>query len=514
MGLILSVDIGSTSVKAVLLDSVGLQINAVSRTTDRREGPGGVVEIDPEHLWRQTVDAVRCVLNNNADGNYAKQVQVVTLCGAGDGIVMLDRYGQPISPAISSLDTRAANIIERWNSDGTAKHRYPIIGEAPFAGTPVALLRWFKEHERQTYNSIHSFFFLKDWIRFRLTGELATDPSDASACLTALDGQYRQEILTAFGIEEAWAKKVPIRKSEEIAGFVDPDVADVTGLCSGTPVVTGVHDCSASSLGVGAIGADQACLILGTWSGNQVVADRPVLDDTEQKRWIVRNFAEEQKWLLIAASPSSFVNLDWFASMLMEGAVFSKGKAERKAIYEICDELAGMANVSEMVIYHPFLHGSRLNPNASAGFYGLRPWHTLPDMLRALYEGIAFNHKNHLTDLKQIGDISDVRVCGGGSKSGVLMQCLADTLSLPVSVSDNSEVSALGAAIVAAKGMGWYDSFGEACTEMVRMGQMYYPDPESVCLLRRKWMVYNDAYNQMAKVWDGMQLEDNSNQVV
>lgn len=501
MGLLLGIDIGSTSVKSVLFNETGEEIACSKRVVPSVKKAGGINERNLGEIWEKTVETIK---ESVASSNLSGKIISIGISGAGDGLIVLDGRGQPVRDSITSLDTRAADIVNYWIESGTAEKAFPIIGESPFPGTPVALLKWLKENEPESYTRAKHILFLKDWIKYKLTGQLSTDATDASATLTDLNGNYHEDIFNIFGIEECFAKTIPILPSEEISGYVTLEAAGLTGLKLGTPVTTGVHDCSAASLGCGCLRSGETCLITGSWSGNQVISDLPITDQRQKKFWVVRNYVIPGFWLLLSASPASGVNLEWFVKQF--GDAISKDQ-KNVPLYKICDRLVEQSDFKEFLIYHPFLFGSKLDAHACAGFYGIRPWHNIGDFLRAIYEGIVFNHCIHLEELRRIIKIQNIKICGGGANSDIWMQIFANAINKSVAIQKSSEVSALGAAIVAAKGVGLYKEYEVACKEMTSSYRYYEPIAEQAKILTEKFSIYKNLYLQMMLIWESIETQ-------
>ncbi|WP_052407756.1 FGGY family carbohydrate kinase [Allokutzneria albata] len=227
--------------------------------------------------------------------------------------------------------------------------------------------------------------FCKDWLRLRLTGEVATDPTEASASFTDVHTQrWSAAAFEHYGLTEFADRHPPILDSAEIAGTVTAEAAALTGLRVGTPVATGAHDVAAAAFGLGAITPGAVSIVMGTFSINQVITDHPHSDS----RWQARAFLRAGQWLAMSTSAASASNLEWFAKTLHPGVLAVLGT-----------ELA--ANTGEdLPIYLPFLRGSPHGSRPSGTFLGLRPHHTRADLLRALLEGVVLNHRTHLDYLR------------------------------------------------------------------------------------------------------------------
>lgn len=497
---ILALDAGSSAIKGVIFDETGRSLHEESAAVPLIRGKHGVVERDLGLVQRALGQLLSRM--KTAAGRDFQRIEAVSVTGAGDGLILLDGSGHLVRPAITSLDTRASDLVARFKKSQDADALYRMIGEIPYPATALALLSWIKQNERESYDKAQAILFLKDWVRYRLTSEICTDHTDASATLTDFQGEYRQEIFEAFNVKEARAKTVEARRSHDVAGHVTRRASTLTGLKAGTPVVCGLHDCSASSLGTGCTRPGETCLIVGSWCGNQVVAGSPVLNPRHPDHQILRGYAIPGTWLIISASPTSLVNLDWFLSTFVSSA--SRGQADASSVHDLVDSLVSQAGMDESLIFHPYLYGSQTSEEASGGFYGVRPWHGLGHFLRSVYEGIAINYGIHEDSLQECLPIKSVTACGGGTRSRVLLQTIADALNRRIRLSSSAQTTALGAAITAAVGIGIYRGFPQACKAMTSVRATLSPRKPAVALLKKKRAVFTELYRQMTPLWRTM----------
>lgn len=499
---LLGIDAGSSSIKAVLFDERGRVLGEHSAAVPLIRKRHGVVERDLGKVWKAVLELLSRM--KEASGKDFENIDAVGLTGAGDGLILLDRANVPVRPAISSLDTRASELVALFKKSDGAKALYALIGENPFPATPLALLKWVKLNEKENYDRATQIVFLKDWIRYKLTSEVCTDITDASATLTDFNGSYQKDIFDAFGVAESYAKTVPVRMSHERAGQVTRHASSLTGLKAGTPVVCGLHDCSASSLGTGCTLPGETCLIVGSWSGNQIVTDKPILNKKHPDQQILRNYAIPGNWLIISASPTSLVNLDWFINTFMSAE--TSDAASPDAVYARVDKLVRSCGTEEAPVYHPYLYGSQTSEEASAGFCGVRPFHTLPHFLKSIYEGIAINYSIHEDKLEECLGIKRVSACGGGTRSKVLTQTIADALNREVLLHASHQTTALGAAITAAVGMGVHENYVAACKAMTSIRRIVSPREDRASHLREKKAIFMTLYRHMVPLWRNLQL--------
>jgi L-xylulokinase len=294
----------------------------------------------------------------------------------------------------------------------------------------------------------------------------------------------------------------PLKHSFEVAGQVTRWAAEETGLAAGTPVVGGVFDVDASAIGCGVVAAGQACIVAGTWGINEVITRDPLVDPN---LFMTTIFADPALFLTIEASPTSATNLEWFVAQCC-GDERAEARRRGISVYEVCnEEVANLDPGSANIIFHPFLYGSNVQPTARAGFYGVAGWHTRAHLLRALYEGVVFCHLNHIEKLRNAGaHIQGARLTGGGSRSQVWTQMFADTIQLPMEVSDGTELGARGAALSAGVGVGAYRDYAEAVEQAVSIVRVQEPIPTNTPHYLRRYAEYERLAQVMQAPWEAL----------
>jgi L-xylulokinase len=261
-----------------------------------------------------------------------------------------------------------------------------------------------------------------------------------------------------------------------VAGTVSAQAAAVTGLAAGTPVVAGAHDVDAAALGIGAVTPGAASLMLGTFSINQVVTDRPDVDP----RWQARAWLEPGRWLAMSTSPAGAVNFDW--AMRRLGPLGPDGEPDPVAAVAEVVRSGLDARDRDLPLFLPFLFGAPRGTTApGAAWIGVHGWHERGQLLHAVLEGVAFNHRTHLDGLREAFAFSGaVRASGGGARSPEWTLLLADVLDRPVEVTDATEAGTAGAAVLAGIGIGAYAGLDDAVARTVRVVRAQEPRPEQV----------------------------------
>ena len=489
--LILGIDIGNTIVKAVLFDLAGNQIarHGVDGTT-LKPAPG-MVERPVAELWSNARAAISgCLAKAAID---AGRIAAIGLAGHGNGLYLLDKAGQPLL-GIQSLDTRAAGLAADLDRQaGVGLHA--ICLQRPWPSQTPVLLAWVKAHLPAVYARAGTVCFAKDIIGWNLTATRATEVSDMSGAglLRLPEAQYDAELMAIYGLGDAMPLLPPLLQPTDVLGRVTPEAAAVTGLRAGTPVVAGFFDVVASALGSGAIGTGAASIVLGSWSINQVFDDKPAHDPCV---FMVTAFGPG-RFANMDNSATSAANLEWYVRTLVERA------GHHGDPFAMVNDLVGQGAIApDDPMFHPFLYGGRHGAHQRGGFYGVAGWHDEGHLLRALYEGVAFEHRRHVQTLTASGAaVTQVFLSGGGTRSPHWPQIMADVLGLPVQLGAVDETGALGGAIAAAVGIGLCANEEAAVAAMTRPRARLSPDPDRQALHNRRFAVWQRLTAAMEPFW-------------
>lgn len=495
---LLGIDNGLTVTKAVIFDVDGTVLAVARRRVPQSLPKAHVVERDMAGLWRATAEAIAEALS--LCGRPAADIAAVAATAHGDGLYLLDASCRPLGPGILSLDSRAGGIISNWQA--LADQALALTGQVPHASAPSALLAWIKAQEPGRYGQIAHVLACKDWLRFCLTGVIATDSTEASTSFTDVTTQgYAPGALNLFGLGDLAKTLPPILGPAEIAGYVTPEAAALTGLIPGTPVAAGLHDVTASALGIGGHADGVVAIVAGTYSINEVVSAQPKVD----ARWFCRNAIEPGKWNNMAISPASAANYDWFLETLCAADLASQGSAIHAALAPEID--AALARPST-VLFHPYLYGSPHGTTASAGFLGLRGWHKRGDMLRAVLEGIVFNHRVHIDALRDGFPVHAARLTGGVARNAAFAQMFADVLDMPVTTSRTEEAAAWGAALCAGASVGLYASALADPRDMAALDQTFTPDPARAAAYAARYRLHCNLTDALRPLWPEIEALD------
>jgi L-xylulokinase len=500
---LLGIDNGATVSKVVIFDLHGRAVQSASQQAEARYPRPGWTERPMDVLWQSTATAIHTAIE--AAGIRPREIVAVGACGHGNGLYLLDRHGAPLRPGILSMDTRAAAVVAEWRSRGVLDAIWPRLLQTPFAGQPPALLRWLKLHEPEAYARIGAVLMVKDYVKYKLTSDITTDPTDISAS-GLFDVQrrgYAPDLLEGYGIPEVAAALPPVVASVARAGQVSEAAARATGLLAGTPVAGGMFDACAGPLGAGVIAPGQICITAGTWSVDAIVCADPIA----HRRQLFNTLYTPETWLVVDASPTSTANLEWFVTQFC-----AEERAEARergvSVYEVCGEkIAPRPPANTSIVFHPFLYGSNVQPVARAGFYGLAGWHTRADLLRALYEGVVYGHLSQVENLLDaVARVDTARLIGGGARSPVWAQMFADVLDMSIEVPAGSEIGARGAALSAGIGAGVYAGYADAVARAVTIERQYRPDAAATERYRAAYAEYRQLVEAMRERWEGLHL--------
>ena len=493
--LLLGLDAGNTVIKAVLFDTSGRQLALSKRDGVSSTPAPGHVERDLNELWANAATVIRECLDKA--GVTADAIAAIGCAGHGNGLYLIDAAGEPLL-GIQSLDSRAAGLAEELSANGNGERLHALCLQAPWPSQTPTLLAWVRRHAPDIYARTATAFYCKDFVTFRLTGRRVSDISDMSGAgfIRLPECTYDDELLAGYGLDDARSKLPELIEPTQIVGRVTAEAAAATGLAEGTPVIGGLFDVIASALGSGAVENGQASIIVGTWSINQVIADRIAHDP----RIFMTSVFGPGRMMAIESSATSAANLEWYVREIIErGGHFDDP-------FRTANDLAGRVSpAADDPYYHPYLYGSRLGATMRAGFYGVAGWHSEAHLLRALFEGIAFEHKRHIDVLRSAGIRFDSAILsGGGARSPIWPQMFADILGMPISIASCAETGALGAAIAAGVGVGLFPDLNAGVRAMTHTGQSFSAEPETSGHYERRYRTFGQITEAMKPIWASM----------
>ncbi|MGQ3213074.1 FGGY-family carbohydrate kinase [Shinella sp.] len=490
---LLGLDAGNTVIKAVIFDLAGREVAHAGEEGHSRMPCPGHVERDLGELWANAKRVIRTCLDKA--GIAASDIAAIGCAGHGNGLYALDRDGEPLI-GIQSIDTRATGLVEEWLAEGVGDRTYPIARQRPWPSQTPTLLAWLKRYRPDVFKRIGTVFYSKDFVVNRLTGERVSEMSDMSGAglLDLSARRYDKALMEAYGLGDCLELLPRLIESADIAGRVTEAVAKETGLAAGTPVIGGLFDVVASALGSGVSRTGSASIIAGTWSINQVIIDSPDLDGPV----FMSSTFDRTRYMAMENSATSAANLEWLVREFFEGE-HAEGVSPFDAA---CALAAAVEPAADDPLYHPYLYGAQQDGHARAGFYGIAGWHTKGHLIRALLEGVAFGHRQHVETIRKAGaTFEEAVLSGGGSRSRLWPQIFADALRVPVTVAVSRETGALGAAIAAGTGVGLFADFTDGANAMVRTDRHYRPNSALAAHYDRRYALYKDITEAMTPLW-------------
>ena len=494
---LLGLDAGNTVIKAVLFDLDGNQVAMHALDGQSVSPQPGHVERDLDELWANAGVVIKqCIKQARI---RADEISAVGCAGHGNGLYLVDKKGTPVV-GIQSLDTRAAELAGSLN-EAAGERFHELCLQKPWPSQTPTLLAWIKHNRPELYERTGTVLLCKDFITYRLTGEFVSEISDMSGCgLVRMPGcNYDDELLALYDLADAKELLPRIANPCDVVGTVTSTAAELTGLAAGTPVIAGFFDVVSSALGAGTGRAGEASIIAGTWSINQVFSSKPVIDPSV---FMVSAF-DADRFVNIEASATSAANLEWYVRELVERGT------HREDAFDYCNEkISGVEPRIDDPLFHPFLYGSAKGAEYRAGFYGLAGWHGESHLLRALFEGVVFEHRRHVGVLKAAGVTFDrAGLSGGGSRSPHWPQMFADCLGVPIAVAEARETGALGAAIGAAIAISHVGSYEEGLQRMTRVQDEFEPNLQLNAHYDARYETYLSLCDAMSTFWSNQQQE-------
>lgn len=458
----MGIDLGTSSVKAALLDRSGRLAGAVGKRYGISIPALGWAEQDPEAWWSAVRLAVAELLQTS--GVSKEQVKGIGFSGQMHGVVLLDQKGVPVCPAIIWMDQRARQESEEIQRIAAETGLDKQLMNRPIPGTLICSLLWLKRHRPTQYEKIRWAMPPKDYLRYRLSGEICTEDTDASASLafSVADRRWCGELLEKLELDPAIFPE-PV-KPWQLCGGVTAAAAEVMGLAPGTPLTAGGADSAMQLLGNGVISQGAAACNIGTGAQVLTVSDRPVFD--VQLRSQTFCHAVPDLWYLQCGTLNGGSALNWLKNQVLQA----------ESDYE--DFLRPAERVpagAEGLLFLPYLAGERnpyLDPDAKGIFFGLAMKHSQSHLIRAVMEGVAYNLRECMDILGQLGlPMTRLIVSGGGAKGQLWRQIIADMFNVPVYTTKTVEEACTGAAMTAAVGLGWYQDPAQAVETVVKMDE-------------------------------------------
>ena len=488
----LGIDIGTGGSRALLVNEAGKVVAGVTAPHEemRMEKPLWA-EQRPENWWDAAQQAIRAVLKESRV--KPANVKGVGLSGQMHGLVILDENHGVIRPALIWCDQRSQPQVDWINSKVGKDNVLAFTANPVLTGFTLPKLLWVRDNEPRNFERVRKLLLPKDYIRFKLTGEFASEVSDASgtALFDVVTRKWSSEMVERLGLDAAILPKV--YESSEVTGEITAEAAEATGLAPGTPVVGGGGDQAASAVGNGIVEPGVVSCTIGTSGVVFAHMERPIYDRLGRVHTFCH--AVRGKWHVMGVTQGAGLSLQWFRNQFAPGADYDSLTAE--AATAPCG--------AHGLFWLPYMMGERtphLDASARGGWIGVTAKHTRADLIRALLEGVCFSQKDCL-DLIEGMDVAveNVRLSGGGARSAVWRRIFADVFAKKVVTLETQEGSAYGAAILAMTGAGPYASVQEACKAVIREVEAVSPRPHEAQFYARAHEVYRSLYPTLKPVF-------------
>lgn len=494
MSYIIGVDCGTSGTKTVLFDEKGSVIASKTIEYPMYQPKNGYAEQNP-HDWSDAmINTIKAVISMS---NVKKEdIKGIGISGQMHGLVMLDKDNNVLRNSIIWCDQRTAVEVEQMNQIIGREKLVEITANPALTGWTAAKILWVKNNEPEIYEKCRHILLPKDYLRLILTGEYATEVSDASGMqlLNVPNRCWSDEILSSLEIEKSWLGKV--YESCEVTGTLTKSMAETLGLCEKTIVVGGAGDNAAAAVGTGVVEDGKAFTTIGT--SGVVFAHTSSISIDKKGRVHTCCAAVPNCWHIMGVTQGAGLSLKWFRDNFCTS---EKETAKLMGVdeYYLMDKQAEKVPVgANKLLYLPYLMGERtphLDPDARGVFFGLSAIHTKRDMLRAVMEGVTYSLRDCIEVCREMGvNVSDMMACGGGGSSPLWRSMLADLYNCSVKTASSKEGPALGVAILASVGAGIYSNVPQACNEIVKIDKIQEPNSENVPECEKYYRLYTEIY--------------------
>ena len=506
--IIIGLDAGTSVIKAVAFTLDGRQIDTAGITNKVDYLDDGGAEQEVHRTWADAARALRLLQDKIPD--LPSRTAALAVTGQGDGTWLIDADGEPVCPAWLWLDARSASIIEGWRASDIGPKLQNITGTAINPAIQSGQITWLKQHRPDVIAKAATAFHCKDWLYFKATGERGTDPSEGVFTYGNFRTRaYDDAVLDLLDLRDVAHLRPDIIDGASHHAPLTDEAAEATGLRTGTPVVLGPLDVIATTLGAGAYepGRNIGISILGSTGMHIRIfhdADDIVLSD-EQVGYIMP-FVVPGTWGGFQSHMAATLNIDWLVDMAATCAELAgMDGVDRRDLLLKLDKQAGDARPG-MLLFHPFIsengeRGPFVNPKARAQILGLSTKSGPGDLMRAIYEGMAFAGKDCYRALEHKPD--EIRLAGGAANSALCRRILAASVGAPVRIVERAEAGAAGAALTAAVSIGLYETIANGLRDWVTpyLGDLEPVDQELAAIYDDLFPAYRDGYLQMNGVW-------------
>ncbi|MGM0365373.1 MAG: xylulokinase [Actinomycetota bacterium] len=493
----MGIDIGTTSTKTILIDENGNVIASATEDYPLDVPKAGWAEQKPEDWYEATTNTIKKVIGKS--NTNPEDIKAIGLSGQMHGSVFLDKDGGVIRPAILWCDQRTEKQCREIYGIFGYKNFIKLSFNKALPGFTAPKILWLRENEPENYKKVAQILLPKDYVRFMLSGIFATEVSDAAGTvmLDIAKRDWSDEILEGLSIDRQLLP--PVHESPVISSKISKKTADLTGLLEGTPIVGGASDNAAGAIGSGIIREGLVSDSIGTSGVVFASSDKPSYDPEGRVHAFCH--AVPGKWHFTGVTLSAAGSLKWYYEGFGPNEEFKRKYPDKKG-YELLNKQAESVEPgSESLIFLPYLSGERTphgDPYARGVFFGISYRHTQDHFVRAIMEGVSFSQLDCLEIIKEQNIEADkVIMFGGGAKSKVWRQILADILDTRIVTLNIEEGPAYGAALLAGVGAGIYEDVETACSRTIKEVSENNPLPENLSRYKEVYDVYKSLYSSL-----------------
>ncbi|MBI3652976.1 MAG: xylulokinase [Acidobacteria bacterium] len=494
--LLLGIDVGTGGTRAIVINQQGEVLASASADHAAFASPQtGWAEQEPQDWWRACGEAVRTVLSS-------PHIRAAEICGVGlsgqmHGAILLDERYAVVRPALLWCDQRTDAQCRAITEKIGQQRLIELTCNPALTGFTLPKLLWVRDTEPEMWQTVRSVLLPKDYVRFKLTGERATDVTDASGTLMfdVIKRQWSQAMLDAAELDERLLPKV--FESSDITGYISAEGAAMTGLQPGTPVVAGAGDQAAGAVGLGIVRPGTVSATIGTSGVVFAATDKPALDRLGRVHTFCH--AMPERWHVMGVTQAAGLSLRWFRDH------FGAGVDDGRDAYErLSEEAAKVATGADFVLWTPYLMGERtphLDPYVRASLVGLTAHHSRAHIIRAILEGVAFSLRDTFEIFAEMKvPVETVRLGGGGARSALWRQIQADVYNQTVELVEAEEGAAYGAALLAGVGCQLWPTVEAACDAVVRVQTRVAANADAVAVLNYQYQAFQALYGALKEV--------------
>ncbi len=491
----LGIDVGTGGTRALVIDQRGRVLASAAEDHQPFASPQiGWAEQDPRDWWRACGIAVGKALRQCRIAG--EHIACIGFSGQMHGAVLLDEPGEVVRPALIWCDLRSEKQAEELTAKMGAERLRRLASNLALPNFTLTKCLWVRENEPENWSRVRSLLLPKDYVRFRLTGERATDLADASGTLllAVAHRRWSEEMLDFVQMDRALLPT--LYESPQICGRVSAQGAAATGLAAGTLVVAGAGDQAAGAIGMGVVSPGAVSATIGTSGVVLAATCLPALDPEGRVHTFCHGLPD--RWLVMGVTQAAGLSLRWFRDQL--GGV----DGHKDSYEELTAQAANVPAGSDGLLWAPYLMGERtpyLDANARAMLVGLTASHTRGHIIRAILEGVAFSLRDTLLIFAQMEvPVKTIRLGGGGARSPLWRQIQADVYGQSVETVAVEESAALGAAILAGVGAKAWPTVDEAAEAVVRAAGKTVPQEPNLSLMNRAYESYRRIYPNMKAI--------------